>query len=124
MFMRPTSLFVAFMSIAAPVSTLSAADTTAPPAVAICAACHTMSKDGANGMGPNLRGIVGRKAGTLASFKYSAAMTKSGITWSAAELDAFLAAPRKRVPNTSMAFFGLADAAKRKAIISYLSSLK
>ena len=121
--MRSICLSVLLLAIAAPVTALSAAPA-APPAFAICAACHTTSKDGANGMGPNLRGIVGRTAGTLPGFKYSAAMAKSGVAWNSTELDAFLAAPRKRVPNTSMAFFGLADAAKRKAIISYLSNLK
>lgn len=124
MFMHTTRLLVAFIGIAAPLSTLSAAETAAPPAFAICAACHTTSKDGANGMGPNLRGIVGRKAGTLSGFKFSAAMTKSSILWNSGELDAFLTAPRKRVPNTNMAYFGMADAAKRKAIIGYLGSLK
>ena len=122
--MRQTSIFALLVGIAAPIATLSAAAASAPPGFAVCAACHTTSEDGANGMGPNLRGIVGRKAGTLRSFKYSAAMAKSGIIWSPAELDAFLTAPRKRIPNINMAYFGIPDPAKRKAIISYLGTLK
>lgn len=124
MVMRTRLLSAVLVGVAAPISATSAATVQAPPGFAACAACHTTSKDGANGMGPNLRGVVGRKAATVPGFKYSAAMTKSGVTWSAAELDTFLTAPRKRVPNTSMAYFGISDPAKRKAIISYLGTLK
>lgn len=95
-----------------------------PPAFAACAACHSTSVDGAHGMGPNLRGVVGRRAGAQPGFGYSKAMKASGVVWTAAELDAFLAAPRKRVPNTSMAFFGIPDPVRRQTIVQYMAGLK
>lgn len=96
-----------------------------PPAFAACAGCHPVSADRMHGMGPNLRGVVGRKAGAAAGFAgYSPALKRSGITWSAAELDAFLADPGRRLPNTSMIFPGVPKAADRAAIIAHLQSLR
>ena len=96
-----------------------------PPAIiAICLACHSVSTDGAHGMGPNLRGIVGRRAGTAAGFSYSSAMRESGITWTAAELDVYLTAPALRVPGTMMAFDGIPDRTQREAVIAYLKTLR
>ncbi len=89
---------------------------------ATCSICHATVK-GQNGVGPSLFGVVGRKAGTVSGFSYSKAMTASGITWDAASLDAFITAPKTKVPGTRMPFAGLKDAAKRQAIIAYLSSL-
>jgi cytochrome c len=87
-----------------------------------CADCHSPSAS--NGAGPGLLGVVGRRAGTLPGFAYSAAMTKSGITWDAAALDKFLAAPKKALPGTSMDFPGVDDAKERADLIAYLQSLK
>ena len=95
-----------------------------PSSFALCGACHTTSSGGAHGMGPNLRGILGRKAGTLPGFAYSKALQNSGIVWTKEELDKFLESPRKSVPNTSMMYNGEADSAKREEVIKYLSSLK
>ena len=64
-----------------------------------CAACHaTTAGSGADNVGPNLHGVFERKAGTLGDFRYSPAMKRSGITWTAQALDAFLADPQKAVP--------------------------
>ena len=63
-----------------------------------CAACHTADKGGANGLGPNLYGIVGRKAGSKKDFSYSAAMRNSGIVWSNQKLDGYIAHPADVVP--------------------------
>lgn len=93
-------------------------------AFATCAACHAAEPDAASGVGPNLHGVVGRKAGSLAGFAYSDAMAKSGITWTEGELEAFLANPSGKVPGTSMAAGQVGDASRRAAIIAYLVSLK
>ena len=93
-------------------------------AFAVCAACHSVEPGGASGIGLNLHGVVGRAAGTLAGFTYSKAMSGSGITWSEAELQAFLANPSAKVPGTAMAAGQVADAQRRAAIIAYLASLK
>src|SRR5579859_1549276 len=96
-----------------------------PPAqFAICSACHTTTADGANSMGPNLRGVVGRKAGTAPGFQYSQAMRKSGIRWTPQELNSFLTDVTAKVPGTLMPFPGLPDAQDRQAVITYLASLK
>ena len=108
----------------APAAPSAATPVTAPAAFGICAACHTVSADGAVGMGPNLRGIAGRRAGTGKGFTYSPALRGSGITWDAVELDAFIRAPAAKVPGNYMAFGGLANDEDRKAIIEYLSSLR
>jgi cytochrome c len=87
-----------------------------------CGACHS-AKAGETRVGPSLAGVVGRKAGSVAGYQYSAALKKSGISWDAASLDKWLSGTTKDVPGTKMSF-AQADAAKRKAIIDYLSTLK
>jgi cytochrome c len=89
-----------------------------------CADCH--STTGANGVGPGLRGVVGRHAGAAADFSYSAAMKKekAALVWDAKTLDTFLANPKAMVPGTSMDFPGIADAADRANLVAYLATLK
>lgn len=94
-----------------------------PASFALCGACHTTSIDGAHGMGPNLRGVVGRSSGTNPGFAFSKSMQESEVVWGEDELDRFIQAPREIVPNTSMIFFGEPDAAKRKEIVEYLLTL-
>ena len=73
-------------------------------------------------MGPSLRGVVGRKAGTLATFpRYSKAMKTFGQPWTPQRLDAYLENPRKVVPGTIMAYAGLKAPAERAAVVAYLS---
>jgi cytochrome c2 len=84
-----------------------------------CAACHSV-EPGVNNVGPSLSGIIGRKAGSLDEFRYSAAMRRSGITWSPQELDVFIADPQKRVPANRMPYAGLPDADARADLIAYL----
>jgi cytochrome c len=86
-----------------------------------CASCHAVGGTGGGRIGPNLAGVVGRKAGSLAGYKYSPAMAKQDFVWTEAKLDAWLTAPAAVVPGTSMAFAGLAKPADRAAIIAYLS---
>jgi cytochrome c len=85
-----------------------------------CAICHRIAPDGGNGIGPNLHGVVGRKAASLPDFSYSPAMRKSGFTWDEKSLDRFLGDPQHVVPGTKMTFSGLPDAPSRKAVIAYL----
>ncbi len=84
-----------------------------------CRTCHSV-KEGDNRLGPNLHGIVGRKAGAAEGFAYSAAMDGS-FSWDEARLDGFIANPEKAVPgNTMKPFAGIDDAATRRAIIDFL----
>lgn len=84
-----------------------------------CAACHSVQA-GVNNVGPSLAGLFGRTAATLPDFRYSAAMRKSGITWTPQTLNEFIADPQKRVPANRMPYAGLTDAAARADLIAYL----
>ncbi|MBC2669742.1 c-type cytochrome [Novosphingobium piscinae] len=89
-----------------------------------CAACHKADASGKSTIGPNLWKVVGRPAGTLAGFNYSAAMKGAKRSWTPANLDAYLTAPAKAVPGNKMAFAGVKDATARANVIAYLGTLK
>lgn len=95
-----------------------------PASFVICAACHTVSPDGAAGIGPNLRGVVGRQAGTAPGFGYSPAMKAAGFKWTREALDEYLTSPGVKLPGNYMMYSGLPEAGERKAIIDYLEGLK
>jgi cytochrome c len=99
------------------------AQAAAPAEFAMCAACHSV-KAGQNLIGPSLAGVAGKKSGAAAGYSYSPAFKAAGVTWTDANLDKWLTAPMKMVPGTKMAFAGYPDAAKRKAVIAYLKTLK
>lgn len=84
-----------------------------------CALCHTLEA-GKNKVGPSLAGVVGRKAGSVPGFAYSAANKASGDIWDKPTLDAYLTEPRKFMPGTKMVFAGLKSPEDRKALIEYL----
>lgn len=87
-----------------------------------CAACHSVDANAPNRFGPNLRGVVGRKAASLPGYNYSAALKAQKFTWTEAQLDKWLKGPRALVPGTNMPFTGLSDAGERRAVIAYLKS--
>jgi cytochrome c len=84
-----------------------------------CMVCHSI-KAGENKIGPSLNGVVGRPAGSIPGFNYSAANKKSGITWSPQELFVYLKNPQGTVPGTKMSFPGLPKPEDRADIIAYL----
>jgi len=85
-----------------------------------CAACHSIDE---NDLGPLHRGVVGRRAGSIADYSYSPALKGSGLTWDEATLDKWLTNPSALVPGTKM-YFKLDAAQDRADVISYLESLK
>jgi cytochrome c len=84
-----------------------------------CLACHALEYDR---VGPRHCGLLGRRAGSVAGFEYSAAMKRSGIVWNARMLDKFLADPTGVVPGTTMTYAGIDDPRERADLIAYLSS--
>ncbi len=82
-----------------------------------CLACHALAYDR---VGPHHCGLVGRSAGTVPGFDYSAAMKSSKLTWNASTLDRFLADPTSVVPGTRMTYAGVPDARERRDLIAYL----
>ncbi|MFO1502183.1 MAG: c-type cytochrome [Steroidobacteraceae bacterium] len=90
-----------------------------------CGICHAVSKEpGGPVAGPNMVGLIGRKAASQPEFTmYSPALKKYGVTWSAKTLDEFLVMPMQKVPGTTMPMM-LPDAKERGDVIAYLSSIK
>lgn len=87
-----------------------------------CKACHALGK---NSVGPNLIGVVGRKAGTYEGYSYSAALKDSGIVWDEANLKEWLIGPASnKVKGTKMVYQGLKDDKKVADVIAYLATLK
>ena len=84
-----------------------------------CRACHAV-EPGANGVGPDLHGVFGRRAGAREDFRYSPALKKSGITWSKQTLDAYVADPQKAVPANRMPYGGMPEARDRADLLEYL----
>jgi cytochrome c len=117
-----TVIIASFVASAA-LADAPAGDATRGAAVfkAQCAACHLQkASDTSPPIGPQLHGIVGRKAGAWDHFRYTDAMKKSGITWSAKLLDQYLENPYSLVPGAAMGL--LVPAANNRAdVIAYLS---
>ncbi|MEO0314598.1 MAG: hypothetical protein RI928_1054 [Pseudomonadota bacterium] len=90
-----------------------------------CAACHAVAKDAPMGMGPNLAGIVGKDAGKMEGYRYSAEFKKGldGQKWTPELLEKWLTDPQTLAPGTYM-MYKQNDAGVRKTIIEYLTSVK
>ncbi len=90
----------------------------------LCASCHSFNQGGANGVGPNLYGIVGRGHAQVAGFNYSQAnRALADKPWDYEALNAFIARPSAAMPGTRMAFAGIGQAQQRADVIAYLRSL-
>ncbi|CAH0241846.1 cytochrome c family protein [Roseomonas sp. CECT 9278] len=92
-----------------------------------CRACHTPDQGGRNGVGPNLWGIVGRRAASIEGFRYSANMRtlgEGGHTWTTDNLNAYITNPKAVAPQGSMSYPGLRNAEQLANLIAYLETLK
>jgi cytochrome c len=87
-----------------------------------CAACHNAEKGGANALGPNLWGVLGKPHGHVAGFAYSDALKGKPGNWDFASLSEWLANPKKYAPGTKMTFAGLSNPQDRADVIAYLNS--
>jgi cytochrome c len=88
-----------------------------------CTSCHTANQGGANGIGPNLYGVVGDHiAEGRGGFAFSDALKAKGGTWSFANLDQWLTSPKAFASGTKMTFAGLGDGQDRANVIAFLNT--
>lgn len=89
-----------------------------------CVSCHTANQGGANGIGPNLYGVMGEAVGAgHAGFAFSDPLKSVGGKWDFATMDAWIHNPRKFAPGTKMSFAGLSNPEERANLLVYLNSL-
>ena len=86
-----------------------------------CLACHNIGKGDPNKIGPNIFGVINRRAGSVSDYKYSKAMLAYGKVWSFEEMNSFLTKPKDWIKGTKMSFAGLKKAKDRAAVILYMN---
>lgn len=92
-----------------------------------CYSCHSVDPKEKGLSGPTLAGVVGRRAASLPGFAYSPAIKKAaadGLVWDEKTLDRYLEDPLEMIPETTMGFPGLRNAAERRAVIAYLKRFR
>jgi cytochrome c len=89
-----------------------------------CSACHSAIANTRDSVGPNLFGIMGRKAGGKPRYVYSDAMKGSGIVWNDASLKAFVMNPNAVVPASNMMFTGINSPTQADDVVAYLATLQ
>ncbi len=90
-----------------------------------CRACHNIDQGGRNGVGPNLWAVVGRKAGIIEGFRYSASMkekAEAGLTWDEDTLRAYITNPKAVVPAGSMSYPGLRNEQQLNDLLAFLKA--
>ena len=92
-----------------------------------CRACHAVGPAARNKAGPQLNGVVGRKAGAVPGYPYSEAMTQAGaggLVWTEVKLAAYLESPDAFLPQGVMAFAGVKDSGQLQDLIAFLKTQK
>ncbi|HUE63582.1 MAG TPA: c-type cytochrome [Rhizomicrobium sp.] len=88
---------------------------------AACIACHSETADA---QGPSLKGVTGRKAGSLEDFRYSSAMKRADFSWDATNLRDYLHDPQAKVNGNHMPFSGFASMRDAEDVAAYLETYK
>ena len=90
-----------------------------------CAICHTVEKGGDNRLGPNLFGIIGKKAGAAPDYTYTNAFkTRANWEWTEDAIGGWMMFPSTMIPGTAMGIFqGIAER-DRDDLVAYLATLK
>jgi cytochrome c len=120
--MRRVSIFLgAAMSAALATPALSADAEHGKALYAACAACH---QDKPDALGPNLKGVLGRKSAAMEDFRYSNPMKRANLVWDEANLREYIADPQAKVRGNRMPFDGLHDPKDVDDIVAYLKTYK
>jgi cytochrome c len=85
-----------------------------------CQICHSIGPGAQNKIGPELNGLDGRKAGTVANFAYSDANKNSGIVWNEAVFKEYIKDPKAKIPGTKMPFAGIKDEQQINDLWAYI----
>ncbi|MCA1326526.1 c-type cytochrome [Herbaspirillum sp. alder98] len=93
-------------------------------AFAKCASCHQVGPSARGGFGPQLQGVIGRRAGSTNDFKYSSAMANANFVWTEERLRAFMKSPGDVVPGNKMRFWGIGSERQIDDILAYLRSTR
>ncbi|WP_331595224.1 cytochrome c family protein [Pedomonas sp.] len=89
-----------------------------------CASCHKVGPNARSGFGPQLNGIVGRRAGSAPDYAYSKAIKNSGVVWTEENLAAFVRDTDDVVPGNKMRFWGISNEKQIADLLAYLSTLR
>lgn len=86
-----------------------------------CLPCHAVGEGAKNKIGPELNGLNGRKAGSVAGYNYTDANKNSGITWNEASFKEYIKDPRAKIPGTKMIFPGIKNETEINNLWAYLA---
>ncbi len=121
--MKKGRLMIVALAAAVVFSSGSAFAGETPKVMKKCKACHSWDKGGKNKVGPNLFGVVGRKAGTKEGYKYSG-LKGADFVWDEKSLDGWLTYPKKFIGKKTKMSLKLRKEKDRKAAIEFLKTLK
>jgi cytochrome c len=85
-----------------------------------CLPCHAIGPGAETKVGPELNGLDGRHAGTVAGFNYSEANKSSGLVWDEATFKDYIRSPQAKVPGTKMSFAGITNPREIDDLWAYL----
>jgi cytochrome c len=85
-----------------------------------CRPCHQIGEGAKNLVGPELNGLIGRKAGGVEGYSYSEANKNSGITWDETTFKEYIKNPKRKIPNTKMVFAGISDEKDIENLVAFL----